>query len=183
MRKGKEEAKKKKRATKIAPSRLFVPLLRRERHSNASRKPSRCPLSLGSSTVRDAPKRTQLTIPPPKRRREIDAKGAEAAGSGGEGGGGGGDDDHGDARARDSRAASCRATCSVFDAAERSRAFEQIAVADSEAESAVPALDAAGEACEKKGHREAAAKELVVAAALDFIPTSGTTPPSPWKNE
>ena len=135
---------------------------------------------MGSSTLRDALKETKRTIPPPKRRREIDAKGAEAAGSGEEEEVGG---DHGDARDPDSRAASCPA-CSVFDATDRAWTFKQTALSDSDAGRAVFALAAAGgeaAAC-KKGHREPAAEEFVI-VVFDFIPTSGTTPPSPWKNE
>ena len=48
---------------------------------------------------------------------------------------------------------------------------------------AMAALAAAGEkeaTAWKKGHREAAAEASVVALVVF---TSGTTPPSPWKNE
>ena len=169
-----------------APSPFLLLLSSSREHSNAPPPRSLATPLFGVGTLLGVLQDTQLTIPPPKRRREIDAKGAEAAGSSGEGSaeeegrrdnGDAGDDPR-------SRADPCPAW-SLLAPPDISGTFTQAVSFDSDAESAASALAgaAAGEAAWKKGHSCEAAAELVIVAIALFAPTSGTTPPSPWKNE
>ena len=190
--------KKEEQGRRNAPSHLAPPPHPpppRDEHSNALHQPrSLATPLLVTGTLLGVPRDTTLTIPPPKRRREIDAKGGEAAGRSsieeeeeGEGEEGEGRD-HGDAGGDPRSRASLWPAWPALAAPDDDRAgnLTQPASSDSGAERVAPA--SAGEAAAwRNGHRfcccccEAAAEFVITAFA--FAPTSGTTPPSPWKNE
>ena len=122
----------------------------------------------------------ELTIPPPKRRSEIDANGAATATGSEEEEGKEGEEDAKDNG--DSRAASWLAWCFASDP-DCPRGFRATAFLPLAAERTGSVPADGREAAWRKGHCEAAAAAAEELDAFAFALASGTTPPSPWKNE